>query len=145
MELRELLLVLPHRYPMLLVDRIVEYEQGKRIRGYKNVTYNEPFFVGHYPEMPIMPGVLILESMAQVGACMVLADPAYRGRTPLVVGFDKVKFRRPVVPGDCLMTDVESQWFRNDVGSIKAVASVDGNLTCEAEIAFKLLKNGETI
>lgn len=136
---------LPHRYPMLLVDRIEEIELGKRVRGYKNVTYNEHFFQGHYPGMPIMPGVLILESMAQVSAVIMLADPKYEGFTPLIVGLDKVKFRKPVTPGDRLETVAELKWFRNNVGSIQATASVNGEIACEAEIAFKVLENGKRI
>ncbi len=142
MDIKSLQSLLPHRYPMLLVDRIEEIEVGKSVRGYKNVTYNEQFFQGHYPNMPIMPGVLILESMAQVSAVMMLADPRYEGFTPLIAGLDKVKFRRPVVPGDRLETVAELQWFRNSVGSIKARATVDGELVCEAEMAFKVLANG---
>jgi 3-hydroxyacyl-[acyl-carrier-protein] dehydratase len=145
MDIRKIQECLPHRFPMLLVDRIEELEKGKRVRGYKNVTYNEEFFQGHYPNMPIMPGVLILESMAQVSAMIMLSEEAYEGYTPLIVGLDKVKFRRPVVPGDKLETEAELQWFRSQVGSIKATARVDGEIACQAEISFKILLNGEKI
>ncbi len=145
MDIKDIQKFLPHRYPMLLVDRIEEFELGKRVKGYKNVSVNEAFFQGHYPGMPIMPGVLILESMAQVGAVMMLADPNYGDVKPLVIGFNNVKFKKPVIPGDRLTTEAEILWFRNSVGAIKATATVDGQVVCEAEISFKVLKNGESI
>lgn len=145
MDVKQIQKVLPHRYPMLLVDRIEELEIGKRVRGYKNVTANESFFQGHYPSMPIMPGVLIVESMAQVAAVMLMADPDFEGKTPLVIGLDKVKFRRPVVPGDCLVTEATLMWFRRSLGTLRAVGTVNGELAAEAEISFKLLNNGETV
>ncbi len=145
MDIREIQQFLPHRYPMLMVDRIDELELGKRVRGYKNVTVNEPFFQGHFPGLPIMPGVLIIESMAQVSAAMLLANPKFTGYTPIVVALDKVKFKRPVMPGDQLVTEAESLWFRRNLGSIRAVATVDGNLVAEALIAFKVIKDGDSI
>lgn len=145
MDIRQIQKFLPHRYPMLLVDRILELELGKRARGYKNVSANEAFFVGHYPGMPVMPGVLILESMAQVGSVILLADERYEGYTPLVAGFDNVKFKRPVFPGDRLDTEVEALWFRKQMGALKAVATVDGEIACTAEILYKVLSDGETL
>lgn len=145
LDIREIMKMLPHRYPLLLVDRVEELEVGKRIRGYKNLTINEAFFQGHYPHMPIMPGVLIVESMAQVGALLVLTDPQFYGYVPIIASLEKVKFRKPVVPGDRLTTEAETLWFRKNVGAIKTAAFVDGEQVAEAEIAFKLLKNGETI
>ncbi|HRK22466.1 MAG TPA: 3-hydroxyacyl-ACP dehydratase FabZ [Fimbriimonadaceae bacterium] len=138
-KIDEIMKVLPHRYPMLLIDRILVAEPGKAIRAVKNVTINEAFFQGHYPGMPVMPGVLILESMAQAGAALMLTDPNMQGRMPLVGAFDNVRFKRPVVPGDQLITDVEVVWFRGDYGKIRATASVDGEVAASMEAAFKLV------
>ena len=130
---------LPHRYPMLLVDRIVSVsEDGKSCRGLKNVTINEPFFQGHYPGKPIMPGVLILESMAQVGAALFLSKPEYEGSIPLIGAIDKGKFKRMVVPGDQLLLDVEIMWVRGVIGRMKGVATVDGEVAASMEMTFKL-------
>lgn len=145
MDIKEIKRFLPHRFPMLLVDRVIEMETHKRIRGYKNVTVNEAFFQGHYPEMPIMPGVLIVESIAQLGALMLLTDPAFHGSKPLIVGMEKVKFRKPVVPGDRLDMEAEVLWFRSGVGMMKGVAKVDDEIACEAEIGYKILTNGAEI
>ena len=128
---------------MLLVDKIEELELGERVRGYKNVTINEAFFQGHYPDMPIMPGVLVLESMSQVGAIMLLADPKFEGFIPIVAGYDKVRFRKPVLPGDRLTTEAKAVWFRNNLGRITVTATVDGEIVAKAEISFKIIKNGE--
>jgi len=121
-----------------------ELEVGKRGRGYKNLSINEYFFQGHYPGMPIMPGVLIVEAMAQVGALVLMSDPAFGGVKPLVVGLDKVRFRRMVVPGDRLVTNAEVIWFRKGIGCMKGVSTVDGEIAAEAELTFKILKNGDT-
>ncbi len=130
---------LPHRYPMLLVDRIVSVsEDGKSCRGLKNVTINEPFFQGHYPGKPIMPGVLILESMAQVGAALFLSKPEYADTVPLIGAIDNGKFKRMVVPGDQLIVDVEILWIRGYVGRMKGVATVDGEIAASMEMTFKL-------
>lgn len=138
MNILKILQTLPHRYPMLLVDRVVDVEPGVRCRGIKNVTINEPYFQGHYPNMPIMPGVLIVEAMAQAGAVILLADPRYEGLVPVIGGIDDVRFRRPVVPGDQLIIDVELLWFRAGVGRIKCAAHVDGEPTAQMEMIFKL-------
>jgi 3-hydroxyacyl-[acyl-carrier-protein] dehydratase len=130
---------LPHRYPMLLVDRIIDFEPGKRCKGLKNVTMNEPFFQGHYPAFPVMPGVLIIEAMAQAGAVILLSDPDKTGLIPLLGGIDDVKFKRSVVPGDQLITDVELLWFRNRIGKVKCVGSVDGQMVASMELTFKLI------
>jgi 3-hydroxyacyl-[acyl-carrier-protein] dehydratase len=143
LDIYEIQKVIPHRYPFLLVDRMLELEVGKRGVGYKNVTANDQFFEGHYPGMPIMPGVLIIESMAQVGALVLLADPKFDDVKPLVVGIDKVKFKRMVVPGDRLTSEVEVLWFRAGIGSMRGTATVDGEVVATAEIAFKVLKNGD--
>ena len=139
MNITEIMEVLPHRFPMLLVDRILELEAGKRARGIKNVTINEAFFQGHYPGMPIMPGVLIIEAMAQAGAVILLTFEQYRGYTPIIGALDDVKFRRQVVPGDILVSDVELLWIKSGIGKIKAVATVEGQIAASMEMTFKLV------
>jgi beta-hydroxyacyl-ACP dehydratase FabZ len=130
---------LPHRYPMLLVDRLVSVsDDGKSCRGLKNVTINEPFFQGHYPGKPIMPGVLILESIAQVGGALFLSKPEYAGKIPLIGAIDVAKFKRMVVPGDQLIVDVEIIWVRGNIGRMKGVATVDGEVAASMEMTFKL-------
>lgn len=128
---------------MLLVDRILEYETGKRTVGLKNVTINEAFFQGHYPGRPIMPGVLILEFLAQAGAVILLTDDRFKGMVPVIGAFDNVKFRRQVVPGDQLIGEIEMIKLRGTVGWIHAVAKVDGNVVTEMDMTFKLLPAGE--
>ncbi len=145
MDIREIQKFLPHRYPMLLVDGIEELELGKRVRGFKNVSANESFFQGHYPGMPIMPGALVVESMAQVSAMILLADPKFSGYKPLLAALDEVKFKKPVYPGDRLITEAEVLWFRNGLGCVQARASVDGELAAEGKIFFKILREGEKI
>ena len=134
----EILEVLPHRYPFLLVDRVDEIDKDRLCKGYKNVTINEPFFQGHYPGFPIMPGVLILEAMAQAGAIMLLRTDAYRGRIPLIGAIDEVKFRRPVRPGDVLVSTVELLWVKGAVGRISCIAEVDGEMAAKMLMTFKL-------
>jgi beta-hydroxyacyl-ACP dehydratase FabZ len=139
-RIEEILQYLPHRYPMLLVDRILEVNEEKTWgRGLKNVTVNEPFFQGHYPGKPIMPGVLIIESMAQLGAAIILMNPQFEGSVPLIGGIDAVKFKRMVVPGDQLIIDVEILWLRGTIGKIKAQATVEGDLAASMEMVFKLM------
>jgi beta-hydroxyacyl-ACP dehydratase FabZ len=143
LRIEEIHEILPHRYPFLLVDRMVELEVGVKGKGYKNVTINEEFFQGHYPGMPIMPGVLIVEAMAQVGALVLMSDPKFKGVKPLVAGLDKVRFRRRVVPGDRLEMTAEVLWFRKGIGCMKGTASVDGEMAAEAELTFKILTKEE--
>lgn len=138
LDIEQIRQVIPHRYPFLLVDRILELEPGKRAVGLKNVTINESFFQGHFPVKAIMPGVLILEAMAQVGGVMVMLQPEMRHRIALLGGIDNARFRRPVVPGDTLIMEVEMLWMRREVGRVKAVARVNGELAAEAEITFAL-------
>lgn len=140
MDINKIMEVLPHRYPILLVDRIVERGEN-HCRGIKNVTINEQFFQGHYPGRPIMPGVLILEAMAQTGAVMLLDIPEYSGMIPVIGAFDKVKFKRQVIPGDQLVMDVELVWIRSSVGKIRTTAKVEGDLVAKMEMTFKLLTN----
>ena len=130
---------LPHRYPMLLVDRIVEVVPGQRSVGIKNVTINEPFFQGHYPGLPIMPGVLIVEAMAQAGAVIILSDENFKGMIPVIGAIDEVRFRRQVVPGDQLRMEVDLLKIKGVVGKIKGVATVDGQVAAEMEMTFKLV------
>ncbi len=140
MGIQEILDVLPHRYPMLLVDRIVEMEPGKRIVGIKNVTINEPFFPGHFPGHPIMPGVLIVEAMAQTGGILLMGD-VDEPETKIVyfMSIDKVKFRRPVVPGDQLRLEVEMLQFRGRTCRMRGVSYVDGQPVAEAEMMARVV------
>ena len=137
-EIHELL---PHRYPFALVDRIVEYIPGEKAVGIKNVTFNEPHFQGHFPGRPLMPGVLIVEAMAQVGG-IVMTQMQEEGDDRLFVfgGIDKVRFRRPVVPGDQLVMTVELMWVkRKRIGKMAGKATVDGKLVCQGELMFSLV------
>lgn len=140
MDIEQVRMLIPHRYPFLLVDRILELEPGKRAVGLKNVTVNEAFFQGHFPQQAIMPGVLILEAMAQVGGVMMMAIPEYRSKMAMLGGFDKVRFRKPVIPGDSLILEVQVLWFRREVGRVQSVARVNGEIVAEAEITFVLVE-----
>jgi len=131
---------LPHRYPILLVDRLLEVESDySRGKGIKNVTINEPFFQGHYPGKPIMPGVLIVESIAQCAAAIMLLDPKNKGLLPILGALDNVKFKRMVVPGDQLTLDIEILWMRGAIGKGRGVAHVSGEQAASAELTFKLI------
>jgi len=130
---------LPHRYPFVLVDRITEYEEGKRIVGLKNVTINEPFFQGHFPGRPVMPGVLQLEALAQVGAVMLMTQPGTCGKVPYFMSADKVKWRRPVVPGDQLRIEIHTVRLRGNLAACTGRILVDGQVVCEAEIRSMLM------
>ena len=128
-EIRELI---PHRYPFLLVDRVEELEPGVRAVGLKNVSQNEPFFQGHFPDYPVMPGVLIIEAMAQVGAIGVMAGGEHRDKLALFAGIDGVRFRRQVLPGDVLRMEVEIDRLKGRAGRGTGRATVDGERVCEA-------------
>src|SRR5690625_4775337 len=130
--------IIPHRYPFLLVDKVTEIEEGKRVVGLKNVTVNEPFFQGHFPEYPVMPGVLILEALAQVGAISVLDMEENKGKIGFLAGIDKCRFKRQVKPGDQLRLEVEILRMKGPIGKGKGVATVDGEVACEAEIMFAI-------
>ncbi|WP_077619858.1 3-hydroxyacyl-ACP dehydratase FabZ [Bacillus sinesaloumensis] len=130
--------IIPHRYPFLLVDRILEMEEGKRALGIKNVTANEEFFNGHFPDYPVMPGVLIVEALAQVGAVAMLSKEENKGRLAFFAGIDNCRFKKQVVPGDQLRLEVEITRLRGSIGKGKGTATVDGELVCETEIMFAL-------
>ncbi|NLI13105.1 3-hydroxyacyl-ACP dehydratase FabZ [Pelotomaculum propionicicum] len=138
LDIKQIQEILPHRYPLLLVDRIISLEEGKKAVGIKNVTVNEPFFQGHFPGFPVMPGVLIIEAMAQVGAVIVLKMPQFAGKIALFAGIDKVRFRRQVFPGDQLRIEVEVLKLRSAVGKSYAAAYVGEELAAEAELMFAI-------
>lgn len=138
--LEEIQKLLPHRYPFAMVDRIIEYVPGERAIGLKNVTFNEPHFQGHFPGRPIMPGVLIVEAMAQVGGVVLSQIPGVDGRLCVFAGIDKVKFRRPVVPGDQLVITTELVTIkRMRFGKMTSRAEVDGQLACEGTLMFSIV------
>lgn len=140
LTVEEIQKLLPHRYPFALVDRIIEYVPGKLAVGIKNVTFNEPHFQGHFPGRPLMPGVLIVEAMAQVGGVVLTQLPELEGGLFLFAGIDKVRFRRPVVPGDRLIMTVELLYVkRRRFGKMQAKAEVDGQLVSEGELMFSLV------
>jgi 3-hydroxyacyl-[acyl-carrier-protein] dehydratase len=132
--------VLPHRYPFLLVDRIIELTPGARARGYKNVTINEEFFEGHFPGHAVMPGVLVCEAMAQVGGVLLLSMTGNEGKLAYFGGMDRVRFRRPVVPGDTLVTEVELIATKGNIGKVRAVAKVEDEIAAEGEFIFALVE-----
>lgn len=130
--------IIPHRYPFLLVDSVEIIKDGISGKGVKNVTINEPFFQGHFPNEPIMPGVLIVESIAQVGAVVILSEEKFKGKTPYFAGLNKVRFRKKVVPGDVLKIDIEMIKMRSSIGIAKGIASVNGEIACEGEFIFAI-------
>jgi 3-hydroxyacyl-[acyl-carrier-protein] dehydratase len=132
--------LLPHRYPFLLVDKIIDYVPGKKAVGVKNVTINENYFQGHFPGRPLMPGVLIVEAMAQVGGIVLTQMSSVEGGLFVFAGIDKVRFRRQVVPGDQLVMTVELLWVKQRrFGKMQGRAEVDGQLACEGELMFSLV------
>jgi len=135
--------LIPHRYPFLLVDRIEELEPGVRAVGVKNVTQNEPFFQGHFPDYPVMPGVLIIEAMAQVGAVGVMAGGDHSDKLALFAGIDGVRFRRQVLPGDVLKMEVRIERLKGRVGRGSGRATVGEERVCEAELMFAFAERGE--
>lgn len=135
LDVRAIQKILPHRYPFLLVDKIIELEPRKRIVGLKQVTVNEHFFVGHFPDVPVMPGVLIIEALAQVGAILALREFEDReSKIPYFSGIENARFRRPVVPGDTLILEVETLRAGSKVQKMRGLAKVEGEITAEAEI-----------
>src|SRR5437660_1720437 len=136
LDIEEIREFLPHRYPMLLVDRILELEPGKRAVGLKNVTINEDYFNGHFPGQAMMPGVLILEAMAQVGGVLMLSDPDHNTKLAVIAGMENVRFRKPVVPGDALITDVEVLNVRRHFRKIRLVGRVGDDVVASCEMTF---------
>lgn len=139
MDIRAIRRILPHRFPMLLVDRIIEMDVGKRAVGVKAVTYNEPFFQGHFPGRPVMPGVLIMEALAQVAGVTMLSRPEFMGKTPLFTGLDDVIFRRPIHPGDSIRLEIEIERIRLSMGRARGTALVDGQVAASGLLKFTLI------
>lgn len=140
MDVNQVQAALPHRYPFLLIDRIIALEPGARAVGMKNVTINEQFFNGHFPGRPMMPGVLVLEAMAQVGGVLLKASNAGAGRPAILAGMDRVRFRKPVLPGDQLIAEVQLLSLHTDFGKVRAIGRVEGEIVAEAEYQFVFIQ-----
>ncbi|MGG4491348.1 3-hydroxyacyl-ACP dehydratase FabZ [Metabacillus idriensis] len=138
LDINQIKEIIPHRYPFLLIDKILEVDEGKRAIGLKNVTANEEFFNGHFPEYPVMPGVLIVEALAQVGAVAMLIKEENRGRLAFFAGIDNCRFKKQVTPGDQLRLEVEIIRLRGSLGKGKGIATVNGEVVCETELMFAL-------
>lgn len=140
-EAAEIMEVIPHRYPFLLIDRVIEIDPGKRVVAIKNITANEPQFTGHFPGRPIMPGVLMIEALAQAGAVAVLSLPENRGKLALFAGIEECRFRRTVIPGDTLRLEITVEKLQRLFGRARAVATVDGEIAVEAVLMFIIPKD----
>lgn len=138
MEINEIKKLLPHRYPFLLVDRVLSHEPRKSIVALKNLTVNEEFFNGHFPQRPVMPGVLIIESMAQVAGLVMLVEDEHKGKIPFFTGIDNARFRRPVVPGDQMILEIEVLRIKGNVGKVRGRALVEDEVAAEADLMFVL-------
>jgi 3-hydroxyacyl-[acyl-carrier-protein] dehydratase len=138
LEIQEIMKILPHRYPFLLIDRITELIPGQKAVGVKNISVNEPYFPGHFPGQPVMPGVLIIEAMAQVGACAVLSEPSYQGWIAFLAGVDRVRFKKQVLPGDVLTITTELTALKSNIGKGKGTVTVNNKLVCQGEFLFAL-------
>src|SRR6201996_8934451 len=140
MDITEIMAILPHRYPFLLIDRVIELERKKRIVAIKNVSINESFFQGHFPDFPIMPGVLVIEAMAQAGGALLLTEvPDRDSKLMVFTGIDRAKFRRPVVPGDQLRIEINVLQWKSRAVRMECLATVDGKLACEATVMCQLV------
>lgn len=135
---KEIMEIIPHRQPMLLIDTIEELEPGKRGVGKKCVSFNEPYFAGHFPNEPVMPGVLTIEALAQVGAVVILSCPEFKGKTAYFAAIDNAKFRRKIQPGDVLMLEVEMIKQKGPIGIGRATATVDGKTAVSAQLTFAI-------
>lgn len=144
LQVTDIMKILPHRYPFLLVDRVVELVPSQRCVGIKNVTMNEPFFQGHFPEMPVMPGVLITEALAQVGGICLLCEEENEGLIPMFTGIDNVRFRTPVVPGDTLRLEVEIVKVKGKMGKVHGKAYVGDKLVASGDYMFALMPHKNT-
>lgn len=140
MNIMEIQEIIPHRYPFLLLDRVEELIPGEKAVAYKNVTFNEYFFQGHFPKEPVMPGVLIVESLAQAGAVAILSKEEHKGKTAYFAGINKVRFKRKVVPGDVLKLELQITRIKGPIGLGYAIATVDGEIACEGELMFAIGK-----
>ncbi len=138
LDIKEIMNIIPHRQPFLLVDRIEEFEPGVRAIGYKNVSYNEPYFAGHFPEEPVMPGVLQIEALAQVGAIAILSMEENKGKTAYFGGINSAKFKQKVVPGDKLRLECQIVKQKGPMGIGQATATVDGKVAVTAELTFMI-------
>ena len=141
LDIQQIKEIIPHRYPFLLIDRIIEVEEGKRAVGIKNVTTNEEFFNGHFPNYPVMPGVLIVEALAQVSAVIMLMKEENRGKIGLFAGIDNCRFKKQVRPGDQLRLEVEMTRVRGLIAKAHAIATIDDEIVCEADVTFALFDN----
>jgi 3-hydroxyacyl-[acyl-carrier-protein] dehydratase len=141
MDINQIKKLLPHRYPFLLVDRVTSIEPGLKAQGYKNITANEEFFQGHFPFRPIMPGVLMVEALAQLGCIAILSKAEFQGSLGVFTGIDGFKFRTMVQPGDRLDLEVELIRMRGPLGRMRGVAKVGDKVACEGEISFSMIKN----
>lgn len=138
MNIEEIMQVLPHRYPFLLVDKIIELIPGEKAVGIKNVTINEPFFSGHFPGRPVMPGVLMIEAIAQVGACAILSDEKFKGQLAYIAGVDRIRFKRMAVPGDSLQIVTELTSIKGNIGKGKGRITINEEMVCGGEFLFAL-------
>ena len=138
LDIKQIMEIIPHRQPFLLIDRVTEMVPGQLIKGYKNVSYNEPYFAGHFPQEPVMPGVLIIEALAQTGAVAILSQPENKGKIAFFGGIEKCRFRGKVVPGDMLRLETKIIKQKGPVGIGEATASVDGKVVASGQLTFMI-------